>query len=129
MPFPSPIARQAAFGLGIFSIALGLTELLASRRITAALGAEGREGLVKAYGAREIVAGVGLLQAPAHSTRMWNRVGSDALDLATLAPLAWKQPRSAAVWGAVAFVVAAGVIDTVVASALSRVPEVPGSAG
>ncbi|MBV9841590.1 MAG: hypothetical protein JOY99_08700 [Sphingomonadaceae bacterium] len=111
-------AKSAALGLGIFSIALGLTEIIGARRIAQALDAEGHEGVLKGFGAREIVAGLGLLQAPAHSSRMWNRVGGDGLDLAALGVLAVKSPRNGALWGAIAFVVAATIADVAVARAL-----------
>ena len=110
--------RKLSFGLGIFSIALGAVELLAPRGITRALEADGHEGLVKAFGVREVIAGVGLLQSPAHSARVWNRVGGDVLDLGTLALAARKTPRNKTVWGAIAFVVGATIIDAFVALGL-----------
>jgi hypothetical protein len=112
--------RRASKGLGLFSIALGAAELLASRRITRALKAEGHETLVKGFGAREMVAGAGLLMAPAHSTRMWNRVAGDAMDLGALGLAARRAPRSKAVMGALAFVVGATVLDVLVAMGLDR---------
>jgi len=70
--------------LGWFSIALGVTELVAPRRITQALGMEGNEGLVRAYGAREI--GSGLLSLSIEkNVGLWSRVAGDALDIATVA--------------------------------------------
>ena len=74
-----------ASGLGWFSIGLGLTELLAPRVITGPLGLHGRERLVRAFGAREIGAGIGLLTASEPSPWLWGRVAGDALDIATLA--------------------------------------------
>ena len=75
---------QLSRALGWFSIGLGMTELLAPRRITEALGMEGNEGLVRAYGAREI--GSGLLSLSIDKqTGLWSRVVGDALDIATVA--------------------------------------------
>ena len=75
---------QLSRALGWFSIGLGMTELLAPRRITEALGMEGNEGLVRAYGAREI--GSGLLSLSIDKqTGLWSRVAGDALDIATVA--------------------------------------------
>ena len=75
---------QLSRALGWFSIGLGLTELLAPRRITEALGMEGNEGLVRAFGAREI--GSGLLSLSIDKqTGLWSRVAGDALDIATVA--------------------------------------------
>jgi len=112
--------KALGLGLGIFSLGLGAAELFAARRITRALGAEGNEKLVKAYGARELVAGLGLLQSPAHGARVWNRVAGDALDLATLAAAVRNAPRNKAVWGAVGFVLGATALDVLVALGLDR---------
>ena len=112
--------KKLSLGLGVFSVALGATELLASRRIARALRVEGKEGLIKAFGAREIVAGGGLLRSPAHATRVWNRVAGDGMDLGALAGAASKTPRSKAVWGAIAFVVGATALDVAVALGLDR---------
>jgi hypothetical protein len=79
-------ANALARGLGWFSIALGLGELLAAQRLTRALGMEGQEGLVQAYGVREIATGLGILAADDPTPWIWGRVAGDALDLATLAP-------------------------------------------
>lgn len=118
-------AKQASLGLGIFSIALGLGELFASRRIADKLDAEGHEGVIKGFGAREIAAGVGILAAPAHDARIWGRVAGDGLDLAALGALVVKSPRNKWVWGAVGFVVGATVIDVLVARALGKGAEAP----
>lgn len=112
--------KSLGFGLGLFSIALGATELLASRRITKALSADGHEDVVKGFGAREIAAGVNLLQAPAHASNVWNRVLGDTMDLGALGRAARNTPRNRAVWGAIAFVVVATAIDIVTAVGLDR---------
>ncbi|CAN7200224.1 hypothetical protein [Rhizobacter sp. LjRoot28] len=79
------LARQAARGLGWFSIGLGLVELMAPARTARATGQRGRESLVRSYGMREIVTGVGLLTARNPTPWMWARVAGDALDAVTLA--------------------------------------------
>jgi hypothetical protein len=112
--------KKISFGLGLFSIALGAAELMATRRIARALEAEGGEGVIQAFGAREVVAGLGLLQSPAHATRVWNRVAGDAMDLGALGLAARKAPRNKAVWGAIAFVVGATAIDVLTAIGLDR---------
>ena len=78
-------AGTLARGLGWFSIGLGLAELLATRRLTRTLGMEGHEGLVQAYGLREIATGIAILSANDPAPWIWGRVGGDALDIATLA--------------------------------------------
>ena len=47
---PDRLARA----LGWFSIGLGVTELVAPGQIARTLGLEGKEGLIRAYGAREL---------------------------------------------------------------------------
>ena len=76
---------SVARGLGWFSIGLGLFELLAPRRLARAVGMQGRERLIRVYGAREITAGIGLLAAAPRAPWLWARVVGDALDAGTLA--------------------------------------------
>ncbi len=112
--------KQTAYGLGLFSIALGMTELVAGRRIARALGAEDKTGLVRGFGVRELAAGGALLAAPAHSTNTWMRVAGDAMDLTGLGLAARRSPRNRAVWGALAFVAAATAVDVLVAKGLDK---------
>jgi len=79
---------RLAKGLGWFSLALGAAELIAPQRITRALGMEGMEALVRAYGAREIASGM-LTLSPDKHTGLWSRVAGDGLDAATLMS-AWR---------------------------------------
>ncbi len=85
----NPRARSAhdtlARGLGWFSIGLGLAEILAPRALCRALGMEGREALIQAYGAREVATGAAILMSHDPTPWIWGRVAGDALDLATLA--------------------------------------------
>src|SRR3954452_7418714 len=74
---------RLARGLGWFSIALGTLELLAPHRVTHALGMEGREGLVRAYGVGELLAGV-LTLSVEKKAGLWSRVAGAGLDMATL---------------------------------------------
>jgi hypothetical protein len=74
---------RLARALGWFSIGLGLAELIAPGRITRALGMEGHETLVRAYGAREIGHGIVSLSPDKH-LGLWSRVAGDGLDIATL---------------------------------------------
>jgi hypothetical protein len=114
--------KGLSFGLGIFSIALGAVEIIANRRIAQALDQDdgATRNTLKAFGAREIAAGANLLMAPAHSTNMWNRVAGDAIDLAALGLAARRAPKSAALWGAVAFVAAAAAVDYLTARGLDQ---------
>jgi hypothetical protein len=78
-------AGKLAMQLGWFSIALGAVELFASRPMARTLGMRGQENLIRAYGVREIVKGVGILTSPNPAPWLWGRVAGDALDLGTLA--------------------------------------------
>lgn len=75
---------RVARGLGWFSLALGAAEIVAPGRLGRALGLEGKERLLQAYGGREIGAGIwALSDTPAPA--IWSRVAGDLVDLATLA--------------------------------------------
>jgi hypothetical protein len=69
--------------LGCFSIALGAVELMAPRAVGRLLGMEGREKLVRTFGAREISAGIVSLSTE-RQAGMWSRVAGDGMDLAAL---------------------------------------------
>jgi hypothetical protein len=112
--------KKLSLGLGLFSIALGAAELLASRKIAKGLDADGHEGLVKGFGAREIAAGAAILNAPGHSATIWNRVLGDMMDLAALGLAAKKSPANKAVWGSLAFVVGATLLDAFTARGLDQ---------
>jgi hypothetical protein len=72
--------------LGWFSIGLGVTELVAGRKLGNSLGLFGRGGLMRSYGVREIATGVGILlsEPKKRGPWLWGRVVGDAIDLATL---------------------------------------------
>ncbi len=115
-------ADRMARLLGWFSIGLGLAELIAPGRIAKAVGLEGKEGLLRAYGGREIASGVGALSVDA-APAMWSRVAGDLLDLGTLASGARNaegedQRRYAGY--AIAAVVGVTLLDLFVASTLTR---------
>ncbi|MGJ5203164.1 hypothetical protein [Bradyrhizobium sp. HKCCYLR20261] len=97
-------ADRLARGLGWFSIALGTLELLAPHRVTNALGMQGREGLVRAYGLRELFTGVMTLSVEKRAGLM-SRVAGDGLDMVTLASeLRPSNPRAGTVLAAMVMV-------------------------
>ena len=69
--------------LGYFSIGLGALELFAPGALSRFLGVE-RKGLVRGFGLRELVAGVGILAADRATPWIFSRIAGDALDLAAL---------------------------------------------
>jgi hypothetical protein len=76
------LARQ----IGWFSIALGVTELVAAEPLARWLGMRGSENVFRLYGLREIGQGIGVLSQRRPEGWMWVRIAGDVLDLATLAP-------------------------------------------
>ena len=76
-------ADAVAGGLGFFSIALGLTEIVAPRLVKQAAGMRCSENMVRLYGVREIATGIGILLSWKRAPWVWGRVAGDALDLAS----------------------------------------------
>ncbi len=114
---PSSLSGSDQVGrfLGWFSLGLGALELFAPRRITQALGAEGSETLVQAYGVREIAAGM-LTLSTERTAGLWARVAGDGLDIATLSmALDERNPKRQNVGLAIAMVVGVMVLDIVAA--------------
>lgn len=72
-------------GLGWFSVALGVAEILAPRALDRAIGAGVHPSITRLCGLRELAAGVGLLTQPNPEPWLWSRVAGDAMDLALLA--------------------------------------------
>jgi hypothetical protein len=68
---------EVARGLGYFSIALGVAELSAPGAICRAAGIAGQEGVVRAYGTREIATGVAILAS--HDPTPWIWGGSSVM--------------------------------------------------
>ena len=116
-----PSTYSLAQGLGWFSIGLGMAEVLAPGHLARFLGMEERTELFRAYGAREIMSGIGILSQEDPTPWIWARVGGDALDLATLATgLDDDNPRKQNVMAAVVAVAGVTVLDAICAQRLSR---------
>lgn len=116
---PAGTAISIARGLGCFSIALGLVEALNPTMLTRALGMEGKETLLRGYGAREIGTGIGILAANDPTPWVWGRVAGDGLDLATLAAhIGNGNSRKAGVAIALAAVAGVTALDAACARAL-----------
>ncbi|MFL6515591.1 MAG: cyclase dehydrase [Chthoniobacterales bacterium] len=75
--------RLAQF-LGIFSLLLGLVELIWGGPLGRALGLGGQEWIVRVYGAREFLNGLLILMSKDPTPWIWLRVIGDALDAGTL---------------------------------------------
>lgn len=113
-------AGRIAKGLGWFSLGLGAAELAFPGALGRRLGLGNRDGLIRAYGAREIAAGIGALSShPAPA--MWARAAGDLVDLATLAvglKAEGDERRNAGI--AVAAVAGITILDLAVAAQLSK---------
>ena len=80
-------AEKLAVGLGLFSIGLGLAELLAPRSVARAIGMpDASDGILQAFGAREIANGVAILSQPENPFWLWSRVGGDGIARRIIGP-------------------------------------------
>lgn len=112
-------SKLASF-LGWFSIGLGAAELVATRPLCNMLDVNGRERLVRAFGAREVAAGVGILSQENREPWVWGRVAGDALDLGTLLAAVPGNRRRAALWTAIGSVGAVTALDVICGMRLSN---------
>lgn len=80
---------KAARLLGWTSIAVGVTELAATKWLEEEMGVDDHDGLIRGYGVREIAAGVMILSQPGLNKQLaaglWSRVVGDAMDIFTIA--------------------------------------------
>ena len=113
---------QIARALGIFSIGLGLAEIVAPYELAKLIGVSPRPVLFRLLGARELASGIGILAGgnkPA--APMWSRVAGDAMDLvllgAALSSPSAKKGRLAAATAAIAGVT---VLDLMCSQNLSQ---------
>jgi hypothetical protein len=77
-----------AEGLGWFSIGLGLAEVTAPGALAQLIGIQDSprtRGVMRAFGARELVSGIGILSSRPQPGWLWARVAGDVLDIAALA--------------------------------------------
>src|SRR3982751_6444075 len=119
-------SQRIAHRLGWFSIGLGLAEVLAPRALGRAIGVGygPRKGSTfRAFGLREIAAGVGILSRRRPAAWMWARVAGDLIDLASLGASLGMRRRSrdrARIAGAIGAVVGVTALDYLTARHLGR---------
>lgn len=105
-------ADRLARALGWFSVGLGVVELLAAGRIARSLGLDDKEGLIRAYGLRELASAVPTLSVD-KSIGLAARIAGDALDLGTLATALHRQnPKRNNAAVATALVVGITLLDS-----------------
>jgi len=114
---------RLANGLGMFSLGLGLAELVAPGALAKFIGVNDDEKsrvILRSYGAREIGTGLGILAERQPASWLWGRVGGDMLDIATLAgALSRPEADKSKIARAIAMVMGVTVLDVVAAQRLS----------
>ncbi|MGK3990293.1 SRPBCC family protein [Sorangium sp. So ce136] len=127
--------ERLARGLGWLSLGLGLAQVAAPRAVARLLGL--RESprncrTIRAIGAREITAGLGILSRPRPAGWLWTRVGFDVADLALLASaLGAKRTERNRVVAATAATAGFALLDTLAGLQLRRSADTraPGAQG
>lgn len=76
--------QKMARALGWFSIGLGIAELVAPKMVSRLCGIRISDALVRSYGVREIITGIGILRSRDARPWLWARVGGDLVDMGTL---------------------------------------------
>ena len=113
--------QQLARNLAVFSLGLGLAELLAPRQTARLIGiGEEHEKTLQLLGLREIASGLGLMQGKS-SYFLWSRVAGDVMDLGLLAT-AMKSERNdrRRLQGAIVAVAAVTALDILASVLHSR---------
>lgn len=117
-------ADGLAQSLGVFSLLLGVTEVLGAQSLARWLGMDHQSGLIRFFGMREIGHGIGILMQDSPRARapwVWTRVAGDALDLGALAPgFSEDNPKRNNVALAATAVVGVTVLDVLCAIMLQR---------
>ena len=117
---------RLAQSLGVFSIVLGLFELICGRWLGRLLGFDGKKHIVRFYGGREILTGVAILASKDPTPWVWGRVAGDALDIGTLAYGYTRDPDNVgAKLSALAAVAGATAADVYCAAKLSGESKMP----
>ncbi|MGE8130012.1 cyclase dehydrase [Methylobacterium sp. NPDC080182] len=123
---PDPATRELAQGLGWFSIGLGVTELACGGAIARWLGMPRSAPVIRAYGVRELLQGVGILGARDPTPWISARVAGDALDIATVLPgLEGHNPRKDNVLIALMALAGVTALDVICARSLAEAPLAP----
>jgi uncharacterized membrane protein len=116
--------------LGLFSLGLGLAELLAPQAIARLIGVKHPGSLhrttLRLMGLREITSGVAILSNPQPTKSVWSRVVGDAIDLGFLGvTLANPENDRGRTLFAIANVSAVSALDVMCARQLASQPETP----
>jgi hypothetical protein len=125
----NPGFQPLATFLGLFSLGLGFAELLKPSAMQRATGVH-NHSLLRGYGLREIISGIGILSTNRPVLWLWSRVVGDVIDMATLASTyanGTQLDRERAVQAAIA-VAPVAILDVVCAAAHTSNPDFDGTA-
>ncbi len=127
----SSAAGVLARGLGLFSLGLGVAQVLAPQRVVSMVGAPVTQTsllVTRVMGVREIAHGLGVITSSRPAPWLWTRVAGDAIDMGLLGrsmnAAGAKPARVAGAMAAVAGTAAADLYDSV---SLSRSDETVGT--
>ncbi len=84
-------AKTVASALGLLSIGLGVTQLIAPRALGRTIGVGEHPVAMRSMGIREVATGAAVLSEERPKTGLWARVFGDLLDLSVLATVAAAQ--------------------------------------
>jgi hypothetical protein len=104
-------SRRADEGLGLFSIALGVTQLVAPRWLGVQAGLGQQPRLLRLIGVRELLTGAGVLLQRTPNSALWLRVLGDLVDFAVLMRALRQSPRRTRAGIALTIVSIVGLID------------------
>jgi uncharacterized membrane protein len=115
--------KKIATGLGWFSIGLGVAELIAPDSVARLIGVKPTSTsrtLLRAFGARELAAGIGILSNDRPTGWVWSRVAGDVMDLSALGTAMSKNDTDRTrLNAAAAAVIGVTALDIVTGNALS----------
>lgn len=117
-------SARAGMALAAFSLGLGLAELLTPSGVARLIGIPNTRRtrfVLRALGAREVLAGVGLFAQPRSAGWLWSRVLGDAMDLTLLGEgFSQRRAKVGRLIAATAAVAGVTAIDTFSAARQSR---------
>ncbi len=115
--------ERLARGLGWYSIALGLAEVLAPRQVARMAGVPEHVGLIRLLGLREIASGIAIFTQRRPAKALWSRVGGDVIDLSLLgAAFTAETPNRGRLMTATAAVAGVTALDVFCSEQMSRHP-------
>jgi hypothetical protein len=109
---------QAAKGLGVFSVALGLTQLVAPNWLGINTGVGAHPKWTRVCGARELASGIGVLSGRKPATALWARVAGDVIDIGLLGVALFKGARRGRVAVVLGAVLGVSLLDLIYARRL-----------